>query len=118
MHLVHKVNVTLLKLNVTTFGGKVSQPLILKMKDLIMAFGFRDWEGEKSLSSYKRDPRVVCRKSKRKAFPRVRISLSYLQRERELQFFLKWERIPRRIFFLKRALIPRSWAVFKAFTFS
>ena len=47
VHLVHKVNVTLLKLNVTTFGGEVSQPLILKMQDLILAFGFRDWEGEK-----------------------------------------------------------------------
>ena len=62
MHLVHKVNVTLLKLNVITFGGKVSQPLILKRKDLILgAFRFRDWEGEKSLSSYKREPRVVCK---------------------------------------------------------
>ena len=58
VHLFHKVNVTLLKLNVTTFGGKVSQPLILKRQDLILAFGFRDWEGEKSLSSYKREPRA------------------------------------------------------------
>ena len=63
MHLVHKVNVTLLKLNVTTFGGEVSQPLILKRKDLILDFGFRDWEGENSLSSYKREPRVVCNTS-------------------------------------------------------
>ena len=63
MHLVHKVNVTLLKLNVTDFGGKVSQPLILKRKDLVLAFGFRDWEGEKSLSSYKGDPSVVCKTS-------------------------------------------------------
>ena len=37
MHLVHKVNVTLLKLNVTAFRGKVSQPLILKSQDLILA---------------------------------------------------------------------------------
>ena len=56
MHLVHKVNVT-------TFGGNVSQPLILKRQDLILAFGFRDWEGEESLSSYKREPRVVCKTS-------------------------------------------------------
>ena len=63
MHLVHKVNVTLLKLNVTTFGGEVSQSLILKRKDLILAFGFRDWEGEKSLSSYKREPGIVCKTS-------------------------------------------------------
>ena len=63
VHLVHKVNVTLLKLNVTAFGGKLSQPLILKRKDLILAFGFRDWKGEKSLSCYKRDPRVVCNTS-------------------------------------------------------
>ena len=66
MHLfpkVNKVNVTLLKLNVTAFGGEVSQPLILKKQDLILAFGFRDWEGERSLSSYKREPRVVCKTS-------------------------------------------------------
>ena len=63
MHLVHKVNVTLLKLNVTTFGGKVSQHLILKRQDLILAFGFRDWKGEKSVSSYNREPRVVCKTS-------------------------------------------------------
>ena len=63
MHLVHKVNVTLLKLNVTTFGEEVSQPLILKRQDLISAFGFRDWEGEKSLLIYKREPRVVCKTS-------------------------------------------------------
>ena len=63
MNLVHKLNVTLLKLNLTYFGGGVSQPLILKMQDLILAFGFRDWEGEKSLSSYKREPRVVCKTS-------------------------------------------------------
>ena len=78
---------TLLKLNLTTFGVKVSQPLILKRKYLILAFGFRDWEGENSLSSSKRYPRVVCKTSWRKAFPRVRIWLSYLHRERELQFF-------------------------------
>ena len=63
MHLIHKVNVTLLKLNETAFGGKVSQPLILKRQDLILVFGFRDCEGEKSLSSYKRESRVVCKKS-------------------------------------------------------
>ena len=63
MHLVHKVNVSLLKLNVTTFRGEVSQPLILKRKDLILTFGFRDWEGEKSLSSYKIEHRVVCNTS-------------------------------------------------------
>ena len=62
MHLVHKVNVTLLKLNVTTFGGEVSQPLILKREE-ILAFGFTDWKGEKSLLSYKREPRVVCKTS-------------------------------------------------------
>ena len=63
VHLVHKVNVSLLKLNVATFGGEVSQPLILKRKDLILTFGFRDWEGEKSLSSYKIEHRVVCNTS-------------------------------------------------------
>ena len=63
MHLVHKVYLTLLKLNVTAFGGEFSQPLILKRQDLILAIGFRDWEGEKSLSSYKREPRVVCKTS-------------------------------------------------------
>ena len=63
MQLVHKVNVSLLKLNVTTFRGEVSQPLILKRKDLILNFGFREWEGEKSLSSYEREPRVVCNTS-------------------------------------------------------
>ena len=61
MHLFHKVNMSLLKFNVTAFGGEVFQPLILKRQDLILAFGFRDWEDEKSLSSYKREPRVVCK---------------------------------------------------------
>ena len=63
MHLFHKVKGDFIKINVTAFGGKVSQPLILKRQDLILAFGFRDWEGEKSLSSYKREPRVVCKTS-------------------------------------------------------
>ena len=63
MHLVHKVNVTLLKLNVTIFGGGVSQPLILKRQDLILTLGFGDWEDEKSLSSWKREHRVVCKTS-------------------------------------------------------
>ena len=31
--------------------------------------------------------------------------------------FLKWAWIPRRIFFLKRARMPRSWEFFKEFSF-
>ena len=80
MHLVHKVNVTLLKLNVTAFEGKVSQLLIFKMQES-RPLDLGNGEGEKSLSSYKREPRVVC-KTRRKAFSRVSILAELIFRER------------------------------------
>ena len=49
--------VTLLKLNVTAFGGKVSQPFIMQRQYFILPLDLGDVEGKKLLSSYKRDPR-------------------------------------------------------------
>ena len=99
MHLFHKVNVTLLKLNVTAFGEKVYQPLILKRQDLILAFVLRDWESENSLSSYKREPRVVCKTSLKESIPKSEHLVElYAEREGDA-IFLKWAQIPRIIFF-------------------
>ena len=68
-------------------GGKFLNPWSWKRKYLILAFGFRDWEGEKSLSSYKREPRVVCKTSWRKAFPRVSILAGLLVEREGVAFF-------------------------------
>ena len=68
-----------------------------------MAFGFRDWEGEKSLSSYKREPRIVLKTSLKEIISKSE-HLTELFIEREgAAIFLKWAQIPRIFFFLKRA---------------
>ena len=106
---------TLLKLNVTAFGGNVSQPLILKMKYFTWPLDLGNGEGEKSLSSYNREPRVVCKTSRRKTFSKSEhFGWVNFQRERVSCIFLKWAQIPRRFFFevgTNPKTFPFSWDV-------
>ena len=104
---------TLLKINVTTFGGKVSQPLILERKDLILAFGFREWEGEKSLSSYKREPRVVCKISLKESISKSEHLAELFAERKGAAIFLKWAQIRRIIFFSQEGTNPNELGSFQ-----
>ena len=87
---------TLLTLNVFAFGGKFLNPWSWKDKILFWPLDLGNMEGEKLLSSYKRDPRIVCKTCWRKAFPRVIIlARCFVERDGAV-IFLKWVRIPRR----------------------
>ena len=112
MHLFHKVKGDFIKIKCNRFWRECFSTLDhVKARLNPWPLDLGNGEGEKSLSSYKREPRVVCKTSLKESISKSEhLDELFVERE-EAAIFLKWARIPSRIFFLKRAQIPRSWAI-------